>query len=207
MIRINGNDLILLGLCFGIAGTLLLAKGYIFQSPGAIQDESAAYYGANPFAIRNKIIQRYEGISGWLLVLPAALLQLAGIFINLRYPDSDPLLAGSMPNLFFLVLFSAVLFWGTNIAAGGAAKSNYMPQLKAMQMEAMNQAESVFKNDGLYREDIGIRVEIERETRDARLRQMKQRLGTWERLFQRPRKSHETDVEYLERLKIYLDSQ
>lgn len=62
--KMNGNDLILLGLCFGIASTIILGKGYIFKNIDAIQDESASYFGANPFAIRNKIIQKWEEFRG-----------------------------------------------------------------------------------------------------------------------------------------------
>jgi len=38
--RLNGNDLVSLGLCFGVAGALILAKGYIFTTPVSIKDES-----------------------------------------------------------------------------------------------------------------------------------------------------------------------
>lgn len=203
--RINGNDLILLGLCFGLAGALILAKGYIFQDMGAIRDEAASYYGANPFAVRNKITQRYEGISGALLMLPAVLLQVIGVFLNLRGHQPEPIFASSVANLLFLALFSVVLIWGTNIASGAFARARYIPELRLLQKEAMEQAEVVLDRDGLYQNEVGKELNVPRDTRDTRLTQMKQRLEVWQRLFQFPRARLESDTEYLGRLRSYLD--
>jgi len=54
--NIRGSGLILFGLCFGIASTIILGKGYIFKDISTIQNESKSYYGTDPYAMRNKII-------------------------------------------------------------------------------------------------------------------------------------------------------
>jgi len=96
--------------------------------------------------------------------------------------------------------------WGTGIMAEAVAKYKWMPQLKAMQKQAMDQTEGVLKNDGLYLNEVGKEIDVKREFRDGRLHQAKTRLCAWERLFRQPRKARETDIEYLQRLKAYLNS-
>lgn len=206
MIRINGNDLVLLGLSIGIAGTLILAKGYVFKSPRAIMDESASYFGANPFAVKNKVVQKWEGVGGIILLLPATILQLLGVFFNLTGQKAEPVFTTPLSNLIFLLLLSVVLMWGTNIVSGFVARNKAFPELKKMLAEAMEQTETVLNSDGLYAKEVGKNIEVNRETRDTRLRSIRERLDTWERLFAFQRRKDEKDHGYLQRLKTYLET-
>lgn len=202
--KICGNDLILLGLSIAIAGTLILAKGYVFKSSAAIRDESASYFGANPFKVKNKIIQKWEGIGGLILILPAGLLQLIGVFLNLSNQKTESIFIKPLSNLIFLLLLSVVLVWGMNIITSVVAKSKYIPELKTMLKEAMDQTDSVLRNDGLYANEAGKNIDVKRDTRDARLQSMDERLNTWERLFSFPKKKDESGIDYFARLNNYL---
>ncbi|MCX5697396.1 MAG: hypothetical protein NTU54_05470 [Candidatus Omnitrophica bacterium] len=200
--KINGSDLILLSLCFGIAGTLILGKGYIFSGVKDIKNESQAYFGSNPFAIKNKIIQKNEGVGGLLLLVISILLQLLSSFLNNTQPKSESIFLSPPYNFFFLVLFTICLTWGCNIIFDSVAKQDYMKVLREMLQEVFTQTEYTLKNDGLYNEDDKqFAQNIPRETRNQRLKQMNERLGHWEDLFSFKRKSNESDLLYFLRLK------
>ena len=203
--KICGNDLILLGLSIAIAGTLILAKGYVFKSPAVIRDESASYFGANPFKVKNKIIQKWEAIGGLILILPAGILQLIGVFLNLTNQKTESIFTKPLSNLIFLLLLSVVLVWGMVITIGFVAKGKYMPELKTMLKEAMEQTDTVLRNDGLYVNEVEKDIDVKRDTRNARLQSMDEKLNRWKRLFGFPKKKNETSIDYFVRLKNYLD--
>ena len=194
--KISGNDLILLGLCFGIASTIILSKGYIFKDISAIQDESMSYLGANPYAVRNKIIQKWEGTLGFILIMPFAVLQLIGLYLNEVKPKVESILLNPSSNLIFLVLLTICLIWGSNLIAGPIAKNKYIPTLKELLSESFTQTEYVLKNDGLYK----------KEHNQSQNISMHDRLENWERLFNFRRKLNETDIEYFLKLKEYMQN-
>ena len=204
--EISGNDLILLGVCFGVASTLILGKGYIFKDINAIRDESATYFGANPYAVRNKIIQKWEGVIGSLLIIPFVIFQLIGIYLNVSKPENESILLREPINLISLILLTICIIWGSNLLSDTIAKRKYIPVLKGFLKEGFLQAESVLKNDGLYDNEQKLNQEINRKTRDKRLKDMKERLINWERLFNFKRLSKEVDIDYFSRLRKYLDS-
>jgi hypothetical protein len=204
--KINGNDLILLGLCFGIASTIILSKGYIFKDIDAIRDESASYFGANPYAVRNKIIQKWEGVVGFSLIIPFLIFQLLGIYLSVLKPKNESILLGSPVNLIFLILLTTCIIWGSSLISGTIARHKYIPILKGFLKEGFSQTEFVLKNDGLYDKEQNRSQEINREIRDKRLADMEERLVNWERLFNFKRLSKETDIDYFLRLKEYLDN-
>lgn len=199
--KISGNDLILLGLCFGIASTIILGKGYIFKDIGAIQDESRSYYGANPYAVRNKIIQKWEGALGFMLIVPFAILQLLGLYLNVAKPKIESILLNPSYNLILLVLVTICLIWGSNLIAGSIAKNKYITVLKGLLSEGFAQTEYVLTNDGVYEKEQDRSQSITREIKDKRLSDMRSRLENWERLFNFKRKSNESDIDYFFRLK------
>lgn len=204
--KISGNDLILLGLCFGIASTIILGKGYIFKDISVIQDESRSYYGANPYAVRNKIIQKWEGTLGFILVAPFAILQLLGLYLNVAKPKVESILLNPSYNLIFLVVLTICLIWGSNLIAGSIAKDKYISVLKELLNEGFTQTEYVLKNDGIYEKEQDRSQSITREIKDKRLSDMRGRLENWERLFNFKRKLNEKDIDYFFRLKKYVQS-
>lgn len=204
--KVNGNDLILLGLCFGIASTIILGKGYIFKDIDAIQDDSASYFGTNPYAVKNKVIQKWEGAMGFILLIPFLLLQLFGIYQNVLKPKNESILLGSPNNLIFLILLAICIIWSSNLIACTIAKQKYIPILRDLLQEAISQTDFVLKNDGLYDKEKNQNQEINREIRDKRLVDMKNRLRNWERLFNFKRFPNEADIDYLLRLKQYLSN-
>lgn len=206
MMKMNGNDLILLGLCFGIASTILLGKGYIFKDTDAIRDESASYFGTNPYAVRNKVIQKWEGVMGFVLIIPFLLFQLFGIYLSVLKPKNESILLGSPANLVFLVLLVICIIWGSNLITGTIAKQKYISILRDFLQEGFSQTEFVLKNDGLYDKEQNRSQEINREIRDKRLADMKNRLKNWERLFNFKRLPNEADINYFLRLKQYLSN-
>lgn len=201
--KISGNDLILLGLCFGIASTIILSKGYIFKDISSIQDESKSYFGANPYAVRNKIIQKWEGTLGFILIVPCAVSQLIGLYLNVVKPKVESILLNPSYNLIFLVLLTICLIWGSNLITGSIAKNKYILVLKGLLSESFTQTEYVLKNNGLYEKEHNQDQNISREIRDKRLSDMHDRLENWERLFNFRRKLNEKDIEYFLRLKEY----
>jgi hypothetical protein len=203
--KINGNDLILLGLCFGIAGTIILGKGYVFKKISDIEDESASYYGANPYAVRNRIIQKWEGITGLILIVPSAILQLLGIYYNFACPKTESLFLSPPYNLILLVLLTICIFWSSNLIASFIAKQNYIPVLRSSLEEGFKQTEYVLRNDGIYENERERSNDIKRDARDKRLADMQGRLKNWERLFNFNRKDKENNLEYFCRLKEYLE--
>jgi len=204
--KISGNDLILLGLCFGIASTIILGKGYIFKDIGAIQDESRSYYGANPYAVRNKIIQKWEGTLGFMFIAPFAILQLLGLYLNVAKPKVEAILLNPLYNLILLVLLTVCLIWGSNLIAGSIAKGKYITVLKGLLSEGFTQTEYVLTNNGIYEKEKERSQSITREMKDKRLLDMRSRLENWERLFSFKRKSNESDTDYFFRLKKYLQN-
>lgn len=204
--KINGNDLILLGLCFGIASTIILGKGYVFKDISAIQDESRSYYGVNPYAVRNKIIQKWEGIVGFILIIPFALFQLCGLYLNVARPKTESIFLNPPYNIAFLILLTICLIWGSNLLATSFAKPRYISALREFLTEGLIQTEYVLRNDGLYEKEKDRSESINREIRDKRLADMRERLNNWERLFNFKRKPRESDVEYFLRLREYLQN-
>jgi len=204
--KISENDLILLGLCFGIASTIILGKGYIFKDISAIQDESKSYYGTNPYAVRNKIIQKWEGTLGFILIAPFAVLQLLGLYLNVAKPKVESILLNPSYNLIILVLLTICLIWGSNLIAGSIAKDKHISVLKELLREGFTQTEYVLKNDGIYEKEQDRSQSITQEIRDKRLLDMRGRLENWERLFNFKRKLNETDIDYFFRLKKYVQS-
>lgn len=205
--KISGNDLILLGLCFGIASALILGKGYVFKDIDAILDESTSYYGKNPHVVRNRIIQKWEGIAGVVLIIPFAILQLLGIYLNVAKPKIESILLNPLYNLIFLILFTLCLIWGSNLISSSIAKQKYTPVLRDLVKEGFLQTEYVLKNDGLYEEEQNRSQDISREVRDKRLADMQRRLKNWERLFNFKRKPNEPDIDYFLRLKRNLNKE
>lgn len=204
--KINGNDLILFGLCFGIASTIILGKGYIFTDVNAIQDESTSYFGANPYAIRNKIIQKYEGMIGFVLVVPFAMLQLIGIYLSVRNPKDEAVLLPSFLNLAFLILLTICIIWGSSLISNAIAKQKYIVTLKSLLREGFIKTEDVLTHNGMYSNEQIQNQQITTETRGKRLEDIKERLKNWEKLFNFKRIPKETDTEYFFRLKEYLNS-
>jgi len=204
--KISGNDLILLGLCFGIASTIILGKGYIFKDISAIQDESKSYYGTNPYAVRNKIIQKWEGTLGIILIVPFAVLQLLGLYLNVFKPEVASILLNPLYNLILLLLLTICLIWGSNLISGSIARDKYVFVLKELQREGFAQTEYVLRNDGIYEKEKDRSQGVTREVRDKRLSDMCGRLKDFERLFSLKRKSDETDIDYFFRLKKYVQN-
>ena len=82
--KFGSNDLAIIGLCFAIAGSFVMAKSIISKDAFMIEKESGTYFNQNMFQIKGSIFQKYESIMGGFYLIAGFFCSLVGVFIGVK---------------------------------------------------------------------------------------------------------------------------
>ena len=202
-LKISSNDLILLGLCAGTIGAIVLVRSYL-RSRHPL--EFATFYGENPFRRKTSIVQKWDTIFGvgWLLV--GLWLNVLGFAKIRRGLPSEAMIVFEFPAFFIVggsILFSLVL---TFLISNRISRAKYIPLLVEKQRESYSLRKMYLETGGLkYLERDRTDIEVPEDDRKKRLADTSKSLDQIGSLLDTPRKHSEEDREYLHRLSVFFE--
>ena len=192
--------LTVLGACLGFLGSIILARSYL--APTFAKQATQAFFGQNPFLVRNQIVQRVEALAGTFWLVFGFLFGAMGtVFTSIaaeKSPASDywihfVLTVGATAFLFILSYR-----WTTY-----RSRQEYRPMMIHLQRELYDLCATCLSSGGLQQPEIDSGTKLPQETRDQRLLETRRRLDQLGQLLDVPRKPLKLDRDYIRRLEPF----
>ena len=109
MLYFSGSDLILASVTFGFLATLIWAKGFVIKDINVTLEETAAYYGHNPFLIKSTIIEQVMVLISIVSGAIFAILAIVGNYMSARNFGANSFFMSSNKHLALYFILSTVL--------------------------------------------------------------------------------------------------
>jgi hypothetical protein len=193
-----------LAMILSLGSPLLLAKSHLFPSffyRSCSEEAALTFFDGNPFQIRNGIIQYYEQLAGMIWLAGAVVLSqpFAGGWParSLGGPCLDILGALGAGGAAWLVTMVLIKWRSARV---------YRPQMVERQRELFEQAAFMVTHEGRTPEQVNGGGDVPLASRQQRLAEAAQSLDQIGKLLDMPRKEHETDAQYVERLNPFFPS-
>ncbi|MFQ5804437.1 MAG: hypothetical protein ACE5JQ_16225 [Candidatus Methylomirabilales bacterium] len=201
----DGYDLNMVGVVLAAGSALLLAKAYLF--PSFPEESAATIFKANPFQIRNGIIQRREATAGAIWLMGSLLAFLTG-YAWTAYGGEIGFLLGPFGDALLVLAVGIAAWCGTIGTTNCRSRRAYLPRMIQMLREGFEQDSFVIAHGGLYQNEIEARdaVSPSPAVREKRLESATRHLDQIGKLIDIPRRKWETDSEYVERLRPFFES-
>ena len=172
------NDLNLLGLFFGIAGTFLWAKSVMFKRKSQLLEEAHSYYGHNTPKVKSDLIQQYETGIGVLLIGIGFIIQITSIYAQIYFSS----VASIFPNEVFrtislFLLLIVLVFTGMKISYKIGFRGFYRTIKKSM-LDAYNIYIFIINHNGVNEEHYSKGTVLTDEYKTENLRSAKEHLLT-----------------------------
>lgn len=195
-----GFDLLIIGASFGVGGSLILAKAYLHPS---FPDEVAqAFFGSNPFQVRNALSQRYEAIAGAIWLAVSLIASPVGSILTTQ--GIETLSSANLWTHTFLLLFLGSFAWFVTIKiTKWLSRRTYIPRMIEMQRELFDLASEAITYGGFYKREVDAKANLDTSTRESRLAEATRRLEQIGKLLDIPRTAAETDSQYSKRLQPF----
>lgn len=143
------NDLILLGLFFGIAGTFLWAKSIMFKKRSQLLDEASSFYGHNTPKVKGDLIQQYETGIGVLFIGIGFIIQVVSIYTQIYFPNTLSVFSNEALRVAsLLVVFLILIFFGAKISYR-IGFDNFLFTCKESLLNAYNIYTFIIKHNGV----------------------------------------------------------
>lgn len=195
--KFDGYDFIILGVGLGLGSGILFAKAYLV--PSFPVESAQAFFGANPFLVRNSISTRHEAYTALIWMILASVATLIGTVRTTR-AGHEGYLVGSW--LEIMVLLAALFVLGriTILITDRTSRSEYLPVMVQLQQEAFEQIGYTTLHGGLTREESKRGVTLAEHIVQERLDSAGDTLTRIGVLLDEPRRSGEGDEAYARRL-------
>lgn len=191
----------------GALGTLLLAGSAIllakaFFWPSFLRESARAFFGSNPFQVRNSIVQRDEAVAGILWLALGVVVSLLGISTN-----GEPLyLIGRTWDVLLVIFIVCIAGFLTFVMTRTVSRRQYLPYMIEMQKEGFEQARTYLANEGRSGEEVERALTLDAETQRHRLAQARGFLDQIGQLIDVPRTAEQDDHAYLNVLRPFFDN-
>ncbi len=205
VMRFDGYDLNMAGVVLAAGSTLLFVKAYLF--PSFPEQSATTFLGANPFQVRNAIVQRRETTAGAAWLVASLLAFLLG-YAWIAHGGEIGFLFGPFLDALLVLAVGVIALWITVAITKRLSRRAYLPRMIEMQRELFEHASFVISHGGLYRQEVEVKdaAQPSAGTRQKRLADASESLDQIGKLTDIPQRLGEADSEYLWRLRRLFQS-
>ena len=197
-----GFDFLILAAVLGVGGSLLLAKSNMEPFfPGKI---AQAFFGSNPYQVRNLTVQRIEAVAGAAWLCGSLPLMALGTILT---SSEDQMIQTStyLSHTAGLVGVGAIGLWGTLRITDRVSRKIYLPQIVELQREIFTHCVAYLKHGGLLDHELPHQQNFSESDKQARLARVTGWLDQIGTLIDAPRTMGESDESYLVRLRPFFE--
>jgi hypothetical protein len=195
-----GFDLTVLGTCLGFLGSIILARSYL--TPAFAKQATQAFFGQNPFLVRNQIVQRVEALAGTFWLVFGFLFGAIGTVLT-SIAEEERLASDYWLHFVLTIGGTVILFVLSLRWTKYKSRQEYRPMMVHLQRELYRRCAAYLSNGGLEQHEIDRGANIPQETRDQRLLETRPKLDQLGQLLDAPRKPLELDRDYIRRLEPF----
>lgn len=199
------NDLNLLGLFFGIAGTFLWAKSVMLKKKSQLLEEAHSYYGHNTPKVKSDLIQQYETGIGVILIGIGFVIQVVSIYAQIYYSNTIPIFQNEiLRTISLLTLILLLVFFGTKISYK-IGFSKFFIVCKESLLNAYTIYLFIINHDGIDEKHYSNGTVLTTEYKTENLKNAKNHLLTICEWVDVKRRNSESDSSLFNRLGIFLN--
>jgi hypothetical protein len=196
---------LIVGAVLAAGSALFFAKAYLF--PSFPYETARTFLGANPFQVRNGIIQRHEAIAGVIWLIGGLVAVLIGT-VQTVVGGKIHYLIGPWSDMVILLAGGVVLRLSAVAITKWLSRRAYLPRMIEMQRELFDRDSFTIAHGGLYRDNVEVKGAVQPSAAilQERLADASRRLDQIGKLTDVPRRAGEADDQYVERLRPLFQS-
>jgi hypothetical protein len=173
-----------------------------YLAPAFAKQATQAFFGQNPFLVRNQIVQRVEALVGTFWLVFGFLFGAIGTVLTAISAEKR-LATDYWLHFAIIIAGTAILLVLSLRWTKYKSRQEYRPMMVHLQRELYLLCAAYLANGGLDQSEIAHAANFPQETRNQRLLETRHRLDQLGQLLDAPRKPLELDRDYIRRLEPF----